>query len=392
MVIQIIYWTFSCFIGIISQVNKNKFFRNIFLFLIISYFVIISGFNLTNLDNTIYYNIFVESKSAFFTKDLGYGLLLAFAHSLNLDYKTFRLFEYLIAFVLIHISLKKLIKNEEVFFLVYFIYPFFLDIIETRNFLAVSLLLFSLPYFLSSKKERKLLFLIIYLFSCLVHKIMFIYIPCFFFVNSTMLSKKKLIVFLFIALSFGFLGLDRQGFSILLSYLSHSLSLLTITGVSRNLSVLLNNGWVVNYAITYCMFFGSLLLISDANTLFLLKKLSKKSLKFCNLAFALSFYSCLFLPFYAISSDFMRVVRNVLPLLIIEICLLGKSHSLINKNSKIVWGFILVFSSQIISIASIFYPNQQVAWIFDSIINNTFFNNTWSDWIYGKIHNIGTGE
>ncbi|MEG2640155.1 MAG: EpsG family protein [Bacilli bacterium] len=360
---------------------KNSFFKKISLFLVIGYFVILSGGNLTNNDAKIYSDIFETSKYAFFTKDIGYGFLLNIAHGMDLSLSTFRFLEYFIGILLIHFGVKKIAgKNEIIFFVLYLIYPFLLDVIETRNFLALSVLIFSIQFFLKKGMGRKLFFILLFALSCTLHKIMVIYIPCFllFLIPTKSKNIRKAIYMLFFMCCV--IGVQRDVVSNVLLSVEHIVG--HIPGIDRNLRVDNENGWIVTYFSTISFFIAANLIYSEFLKLANSNVIKKDSFIFksAKLIFVLSIWSCMFIPFYAVSADYMRVSRNMIPLSIASFaCLLSyKSFKfkniLVHKINKCDMAICFVVAMQLVEISSIFYSNLQSALIYDTFVNNTIFN------------------
>lgn len=363
-------------LSILFFVSNNKIFRalNFFTWL---FLVIISAANTYNNDTTIYMNIFKSAKNELWIKDVGFGYWMSFANSHNFTYQMVRFLEYLVSFLFIHFGVKKYIgKYEWILLFLYFLFPFLMDVIEVRNFIFESILIFSLPLLASRKKTNYLAFFLLYCAACLIHKIGLIYLPAFllFLISTEKKSVQKVFVTLFI--SAAVIGLFRKQLSSIL--MSSSSALLQIQGISRNLEINNNNGWIVDYVITGAFFLGSLFNYQVA----LLKHKQNQNYLFDvryrlqKLIFVLSFYGALFLPFYAISGDYMRIIRNLYLLnyfsIIITFTLPGSN--LVFKTKKSNYSIALVALMIFTSLASVVYGGNFDSWFGEIFRNNFIFS------------------
>ncbi|MEG1009659.1 MAG: hypothetical protein RSF67_07620, partial [Clostridia bacterium] len=303
------------------------------------------------------------------------------AHGMDLSLSTFRFLEYLLGIMLIHFGVKKIAgKNEIIFFILYLIYPFLLDVTQTRNFLALSVLIFSIQFFLKKERGWKLLFVLLFAFSCTLHKIMVVYIPCFLLYLIPTKSKniRKTIYTLFFVSCI--IGLQRNFVSNILLNIKDVVG--HIPGIDRNLQVDNENGWIVSYFSTISFFIATNLIYSEFLKLVNSNIIKKDSFIFrsAKLIFVLSIWSCMFIPLYAISADYMRVSRNMIPLSIASLaCLLSYrtfkfKYIFVHKINKCDMAIWFVVATQLVEISSIFYSNLQNIIIYDAFINNTIFN------------------
>lgn len=78
--------------------------------------------------------------------EIGYSQLMSAGHAMGLTFETFRGVLCCIAFLLISSGLARLRVNRSAFMLLYGFYPFFLDVAQFRNFLALSVVIAALPF------------------------------------------------------------------------------------------------------------------------------------------------------------------------------------------------------------------------------------------------------
>ncbi|MFD0896287.1 EpsG family protein [Loigolactobacillus binensis] len=89
----------------------------------------------------------------------GYRLLSYFGQISGLDYEQFRLLLVAIFMVILYVGVSYLTVHTAGFMALYFCYPFFLDLIQLRNFMMMALLVYA-SHFLLGKSTRNLLLFI----------------------------------------------------------------------------------------------------------------------------------------------------------------------------------------------------------------------------------------
>ena len=161
-----------------------------------SYNVTIRGFKIFNLDNLlgivllidlVYIAITSKNIADLETYEMlyntgstaleqGYTLLAYLGRSLGFDYVTFRGFLFVTGFLLIWIGLRRLRINVNLVLGLYAIYPFTMDVIQNRNLLATSIIIFSIPWLCSEKKGNTIKYIIGVLLATLIHRIAIVYL------------------------------------------------------------------------------------------------------------------------------------------------------------------------------------------------------------------------
>lgn len=87
----------------------------------------------------------------------GYRLLTQFGYLLGLSYQQFRLLLAALFLIILHRGVQKLTTHSAAFLAFYFCYPFFLDLIQLRNFMMMALLVYA-SHFLLQQTYRNLAF------------------------------------------------------------------------------------------------------------------------------------------------------------------------------------------------------------------------------------------
>lgn len=373
---QILYLSISGMLCILLRKYKKTFYKALANFIWL-YFVILMCFSYTNNDTLIYQNIYKSSVYELWTKDIGFGKLLSLFHSLNFTYEMFRFTICFCALILMRMGVRKLLKKYECFYwMIYFVYPLLLDNIEIRNFLAYSVLIFALPFLFDSKKRKILLFFILFFIAGLIHKIIFIYtIPLLVYRILRTTNKERLLIydliFIFVALIGVNKGLTSSIFSILPVWFRET------EGISRNLITTNNNGWIVNWCITVCFYISARLMYQ--NTI----KLEKRGMidrneflfKYLQLIFIMSLFGAILIPFYVLSGDLMRVIRNMYALVAIGIlCTYERVGNFDGIKNIITYSLFFLVFAELGGVASAFYSGNEYMIIYDIFVNNWLFN------------------
>lgn len=95
------------------------------------------------------YNVFYEYFEQF---EIGYRYFCRFMFSLGVDYDTFLIIYSLIGLLLIGSTIIKFTNKPGYVLALYFIYPFLMDIVQIRNFMAMAFIIFGIRYLFSSRK------------------------------------------------------------------------------------------------------------------------------------------------------------------------------------------------------------------------------------------------
>lgn len=249
--------------------------------------------------------------------EFGFRFLMKLGSLFNISYNGFIMIISAMGFMLIYSTVTKFTENLNYVFLLYFLTPFFLDVVQVRNFLAMAILIFSTRYLFYEDTKNNIKFLISILLATTIHYSAILYLPMV-FINKT--DKKKIVKFIVlisIVLSISTLFLDKN-------------ILPVIAGLAYKIS---NNKKIVKwfesrtrygYILFFAMHFINFLMIS------ITKKYANNNLenkdglqgydkneinnyyKFVELVYWINVYAFAFFPFYIIASTFTRLMRNLL--------------------------------------------------------------------------------
>lgn len=350
--------------------------KRVISFSFLLYLFILAAFSYTNNDTGVYRIYWEGSFDEFYTKDVGFGVLFSAAHLFQFSYPVFRFLLYLGCFIILHYVITKI--NGDDYFLVlilYFMFVFFMDNIEMRNFTGYCVMMLSLFYLIKDNKKDFLKFLLIFAIACTLHKIIIIYlIPCLAYKFFNTNKKNTIFICDVIFIILCVISVNKNLLISALNLLPDFIK--EIPGIGRNLVSTNSNGWIINLANTILYYLAGRFMYKQL--MFSTNKgiISKDCLqyKIGNLTFVLLVFSAFFVPFYVLSGDYMRITRNIFLLL----CCLSY-FTFKNYPNKLLtfdrcFPLILLFAINFIEILTIYRGNVQFPWIYDTFINNYFFN------------------
>lgn len=336
--------------------KKIKNFLTIAMFIIL---IVIMGANTQNPDTTIYEE-YIFNKNEFFSKDFGFGILVSIFKKMNLDYYALKMFVSVVGFILINHTLKKYVEDYKPFFVLYIIYPYFFDVVQVRNFLAMSIFIYSIPYLLEDTKKGNIKYFVLVLLAATIQKTALIYLPILFVrkINNQKYSKKLFGVIIVISI---LISIYRPLLNSFISFLINNVSGY-LEGLGTKLSIQTNFGWIVQWGIQFTNYYfinaGRNIIYKFSSEDSSISDKTNKMKKYSTLILNINYYMFLFLPLYILTPTFARIMRNVLVLnyvvyvFVIELV----AHEKMEENKRKYRTYILmIFIAQII-----FYIGQYI--------------------------------
>ncbi|MEV5029138.1 EpsG family protein [Paenibacillus sp. LPE1-1-1.1] len=177
---MIIYFVVVCLMMILSFVAdplkiRFKFLKQISLLFVLMFLV----FNTDNPDFQIYNEIF-EFNDPNGIADIGFIMIIKLIKYLGGDsYRIILIIQALLLFITFS-RFSKYIKNINFVILLYFIFPYIMDVIQVRNNLMFFLVLNALIEYIHNKKVKSLIFLI---FATMLHSFGFVFFIVFFVIE-----------------------------------------------------------------------------------------------------------------------------------------------------------------------------------------------------------------
>jgi hypothetical protein len=329
------------------------------------------GANTVNLDLAAYKNAYNLTP---LNRDFGYALVSMIFKFLGFNYEIFRLTWSVIGLVLINLTVKKLLTSSNKFYLVYFIFPFFVDVIQVRNFLAMAIMIFAIPYLLSEKRYDTIKFIGLILVASSLHVIALTYIPLVLLLRLRV-SNKVRNFYIFLIILFVLMFFLRSYIYSLTEPIVVLLKSKSIRGISY-----LQGRTKIHAYVPLFINFMELFIILWADKIY--NNLQKSSnlnileiqnfnykLKFIKLVKYINYYTMLFIPLYLFSLSFYRISRNILLLNFIA-CLIVIDDSSKEDNKEIqFFGNIFIFSVLILAFLGLKAQYTHVN-LFEMVTNN----------------------
>lgn len=361
----IILYVFLIFTAyILSKFESNKyasFVYKLFNYLIIVFLIVIMAGNTNNPDTQIYLNIYKSTE--FFSKDFGFGYLILLFNKMNLSFYALRFVISAIGIILIDFTLKKLKADKRIFYILYVLYPFFFDLVQMRNFLAMSIVFFAFYILTNSNKYNRLKYVILVLLAASFQKTALAYLP-FAFLDKT--DKYFNIIYAVIILVSLYLAFNRGTLLTFSNFLDQNFSE-NLNGLHSKLLEQTRFGWIVTWAYQFINYFSIKYIYDKKKDI-----LTKSEYQCAKIAHYINKYMFIFLPLYILTPTFSRIMRNVIPINIVIYSYYFKKSKLKFNYFKILIYvyFIFMFSNTFLNsdyLKTIIIPAFEDNYIIDYI-------------------------
>ncbi|WP_100333075.1 EpsG family protein [Bacillus alkalisoli] len=367
----LIYLNFLCVLG-------RKHIKLIAFLLLIFAWVLYWG-NTDNPDYANYtrlYTSILNGEDIFIGTDLQYGfrLLIKLGTIMGMSFEVFLAVTTLLSFLLIHSTVKRFSGNYNYIYLLYFIFPFFIDVVQFKNFIAMSIFIYSIKYLLNSSFKSKILYCALILIAGTIHYAALFYLPMV-LIN----IKKKNTLIRFIA------GFSIIGSLIILingKQIPFINELISIIFESEKIEFWLDSKTNLGFILFWALQIFSFVMAKVSRDMFLKntknpenalycynnKDIVAKRLMFVNLVYWINIMAFLYLPFYLLASSFTRLMRNIILLNYISFSL--TNSVLKNKSDKITFN-LLVFGYVFIFFIVLLYPHYEA--VIEAVLKNNIF-------------------
>lgn len=331
---------------------------------------VLFGWNNNNPDYYIYERWYNEISfySGFLLegKDLGYKFLMNITSLFNIDYQGFVIIFSLTGLLLIHSTIRRFAANPHYVYLLYFIYPFLLDIVQVRNFLMMSIIIYSIKHLVEGSNKSKLKFLMLFLIAFSIHSSAILYFPLV-FINNDRKNNLIAIMPIFIMLFSLIVFLNGNQIPFVQSMISF------ITG-NEYIASWFEKNTDTGFLLFWAMQLITLLMIYISKKIAFKNEgnLSTKELRFINLIFWISIIELIWLPLYMISIEFTRLMRNLFILNYIVFSITNKSlksRSIKKFSLKGGYNLLIIIYTLTFFIIQIFVPH------FEDVVISIFENN-----------------
>lgn len=142
----------ACFFTILGLINKKS--NKLMLAIIILLLILMAG-NTYNADSIVYNLNYDNITNPLYTWPFedGYQYFAKLCATIGLTYNQFLFVVGLIALTLIVNTIKLFTPYKTYVLALYFVYPFIIDVVQIRNFLAMSIIVFGMRYLIAEKKN-----------------------------------------------------------------------------------------------------------------------------------------------------------------------------------------------------------------------------------------------
>lgn len=136
---------------ILLGLYKRK--SNVVFIMMLFWMWILFAFNYNNADYAMYEQLYINNDFATHNIEIFFRIICEIAIKIGLSYRTFIMFYSIIPIALIGTSIKKYTKNPSFALSCYFIFPFLIDIVQIRHFMAIAIITYAFQFLLSDNKK-----------------------------------------------------------------------------------------------------------------------------------------------------------------------------------------------------------------------------------------------
>lgn len=291
--------------------GTNIFRRYFFIVPLVLLFVLMAG----NYNNPDYFNYQLRYETLEFSESAEwlYVLLTNTAANMNITFSQYRVILTVIGLLLIHCTVFKYLENKTYMYCLYFIYPFMMDVTQTRNFMAMAIFIFAVPFLVRNKRFDWIKYVLLIVLAAGFQKTAYAYIPIVFFRNARNNKLLKQIMVASVILSI-LCGLSRGALGGLSNFILKNFVSDADERLGGYATIQTRFGYLMYWAFQCGSFFFVWWARNIYNTNRIYTKEDEKYKKFIDMIFWINVYAFMFMPLYVFQSTFTRLMRNIVPL------------------------------------------------------------------------------
>ena len=354
--------TYIYFFAVVSGLILSK--SRIMYTINFLYLWILIGWNSGNPDYETYRIVYESYKYNNYTHstfEVGFQFLMRFFSRMGLSYQQFLIIVSLMCLCLISTVILKFSNRPTGVLSLYLLFPFLLDVVQIRSFIASSVVLYSFHYLNKENKNNKYIYTILIVLATLMHySTIFYFLFCIiFFVDSKTIRKYSLIFF---PISILFQGIIFRFVNIFIP-----------SDITGRYSDGLNISYITLFMYIIYLFIIILLLqYSKAN------KGNDEDIKISNdeqdIIIDINYLMLFIVPFIMSSLEYFRIQRGIMILnYIVILSILGKKKIKIRNLFMITFIYLFIFSAFLFFI----YINLREG-VFIEVLENNYVIN----WIF----------
>ena len=346
--------------GFIKQNSK------IIAFLLFALLWVMFGWSSGNADYANYERGYSWAHGALrFNTELGTQLLYKLFILAGLEYRHYIIIISLIGLLLIFKTIKTYTNNIAFVLALYFLFPFIIDVVQARNFLTMSIVLYATHYLIQEKRRGTLKFVILVLLASTIHY------SALFYLLFLLVKKRSL-------RSLTLLSLLVTSIGLILSY-TNLIPLLVKQFIPPEkvhhwFSNRFNWGILIAiliYAFSYFFIYYAYLKIkskTETEGQLAVNDTSNNNLRFARAVYKINMVLLMAFPLYVFNMIFFRLYRNILILnfILYAICLYNLEPK---SKEKLLFGFCIVLFTVCLSIYFTMYS------FYDTVFLPLFQNN-----------------
>lgn len=331
---------------------------------IMSILFILMGLNTNNPDYSYYEQLFyrVQNGISWHSVETGFWLLVNIASKIGMNYPQFLLVYTAVGLILIGNSLILYTRKPILAIVCYFCYPFFLDLVQIRHFMAMAIFVFACRYLLHYNKANLIKYCLLIFLAATQHIIALAFL---FFLILYLQSSKKV---LYTSLLLEFLTFVGLRFIYNSTFIQNILALRNkeyIAGSSSGQSIMYPLFHVILVVFCYILF-----CVNSKNSKESGLKVNSVSAAMVKLCIS----SIVFIPFLLIDFQFTRLFRGCILIIYMcisdQICLLKKTDRHI--ATAILLLVVLLVNIKLFGPGSGYYDILTVPIFKDNILLNFF--------------------
>lgn len=353
---------FVLIIACIDNLAKNK--LHIGVITILLFLVAVMG-GATQIPDIDIYLLMYED--VYVSPDYLYALINDLFSFLGVSFEIYRVVYFFIGVLLIHATVKKFVQRKYyiVFYALYFIYPMALDIIQVRNFMAMSIFIFAFPLLLETSKSSAMKYVALIVIAMGFQITATVYLPMIFFRSALAPQRPIFYIVVYCIICFFIMqkGIVIGGMSLIVERLG------VIDGrILSYMEVKANLGpYFILVLNLICLCACMLMLYSKRIDAYNDIQIDISITPFINMTTLSVLYVLLFVPLVMFEITFMRIFRNLIPL--VYIAFLAWQPLVSNKLRLLVSLFIVLL---ITGLSFVDMGNAEFSYLLIPVLNNNW--------------------
>jgi hypothetical protein len=304
------------FIFLLALTADGKKKKPLALFTVLAILVVLMAANTHNPDYYVYkrwYEFDIIGTSEYL-----YFFISSLFNKIGFSFDIFRIIYSIICLLLINSTVRKIYGDSVFFWFLYFLYPFMMDVVQVRNFIAMSIFIYAIPFLLSKKRWDWLVFLGLMAAAIFFQKIFILFLPVTFlleFKKSKIFKYIMVIAIIFVVMLTIFFSPGMQAVS---NWLIENFA-----GYDFRVKVYMRSNFEFVKQLFF-VFINFFLLFWSKKILDHRKKIEPKifnrdlkteiQYKYVELMYWINLFIFIYSPLIVINSGFSRLFRNMIPL------------------------------------------------------------------------------